>query len=269
MLEHFVCRSRFDPVVRFQELGEGSELGVAQKLEDASHGVDAASVVKRLESSLDYLKKTEKVDKKLKDICRNEHKMCTIWALRGECVKNTKYMKKSCAPACQSCDYLSIMNRCPIDPNAPKAWDSGDLDKMFSKLSNEPFKTEYDVKVLSSPPTGPWVITMENVVREEEAKRLIDLGRDEGYKRSSDVGKVRPDGTVESNINSGRTSTNAWCQHGCYKDEHAQRVIQRLSNITGIDEPNSEYLQLLRYEVGQHYQTHVSFLGLSHTRARR
>lgn len=74
--------------------------------------------------------------------------------------------------------------------------------------------------------------------------------------QSRSVGEKKEDGTYDKAINEGRTSTNAWCQHACYEDADAQRVIHRLSNLTGIPEPNSEYLQLLRYEKDQFYQAH-------------
>lgn len=171
-------------------------------------------------------------------------------------------MKTQCAPACRSCESLGIEGRCPLDPDAPSAWDSGDLDKMFEKLTSEPYLSEYDVEILSSPKTtgGSWIITMENVVSEEEAKRLIELGAVEGYERSSDVGKMKFDGSTEKNLNDDRTSTNAWCLGKCYKDDKAQDVIQRLTNITGIPEANSEYLQLLRYEAGQFYNNHHDYI---------
>lgn len=167
-------------------------------------------------------------------------------------------MKKKCAPVCQSCEYLTVEGRCPLDPDAPEAWKAGDLDKMFLKLTSEPYFSNYSVKVLSD---DPWVITMDNVVSEEEAKHLISLGFEEGFKRSADVGKIRPDGSFDNSINEGRTSTNAWCQHSCYEDETARKVIFRLSNITGIDEHNSEYLQLLRYERSQFYNIHHDYIG--------
>jgi prolyl 4-hydroxylase len=132
---------------------------------------------------------------------------------------------------------------------------------MFTKLTTEPYLSEYEVEILSSPTTGgPWVITMENVVSEEEAVALIELGATEGYKRSADVGKIRADGTHENKVNDGRTSTNAWCQSACYESEPGQKVANRLSNLTDILEPNSEYLQLLRYEPGQHYQVHHDYI---------
>lgn len=99
-------------------------------------------------------------------------------------------MKIKCGPACLSCDYLSIEGRCPIDKDAPKAWEEGDLNKMFERLTSEPYLTKHSVEILSSPNTtgGPWVITMDDVISEEEAKRLIELGSVEGYERSTDVG---------------------------------------------------------------------------------
>jgi prolyl 4-hydroxylase len=74
------------------------------------------------------------------------------------------------------------------------------------------------------------------------------------------VGKRKPDGTFEKAIGNGRTSTNAWCQNACYKDPIAERVMERLVNLTGIDETNSEFLQLLRYEPGQFYNSHHDYI---------
>lgn len=72
---------------------------------------------------------------------------------------------------------------------------------MFEKLTQEPYLRKHSVETLSSPATdGPWIITMENVVTEDEAGRLIELGAVEGYKRSTDVGKMKADGTTERYI---------------------------------------------------------------------
>jgi hypothetical protein len=119
-------------------------------------------------------------------------------------------MKKDCAPACRSCEFLSIEGRCPMDPDAPEAWGPGDLDKTFTRLTQEPYLSEYEVQVWSSPPDGPWVITMENVVSAEEAERLIELGAEEGYDLSKNVGKVLPNGEMERLNSTTRTSMNAW-----------------------------------------------------------
>ena len=250
-----------NPMLKLLELSQGADMGVVQSMENSAWGVTSEDVAKQFESVREYLQ-TVKVSKEILSVCKNAHADCTAWAISGECEKNPKFMKKECSAACKSCEYLSVEGRCPIDPDAPASWGPGDLDKMFVRLTSEPYLSEYSVETLSSPSTtkGPWVITMDNVLTKEEADQMIALGAKEGYKRSSDVGKLRPDGSFQSNVNSGRTSTNAWCLTSCYNNEVAQRVIHRLSNITGIPEVNSEYLQLLRYEKDQFYT--VSTFGV-------
>lgn len=54
--------------------------------------------------------------------------------------------------------------------------------------------------------------------------------------------------------------TSQWCMDDCYSDPAAQRVMDRIANITGIPEGNHEHLQLLRYEVGQFYQSHNDYI---------
>ena len=111
--------------------------------------------------------------------------------------------------------------KCPLDPSMPNAWEPGDLNKMFERLSSEPYLSKYDVKVLSSPATGgPWVLTMENLVSEEEANRLIELGGELGYARSTDVGVVQADGTLTKEVSEG--GPNTFCK---------MLVPQKLQNI--------------------------------------
>jgi prolyl 4-hydroxylase len=138
---------------------------------------------------------------------------------------------------------------------------------MFEKLTAEPYLSKYSVEILSSPEKGgPWVITMENVVSEVEAARLIELGGVEGYERSSDVGPMRPDGTFEKSFSDGRTSTNAWCTDDCWEDPVGRAVSYRLSNLTDIADENAENLQLLRYEVGQFYNIHHDYIPMHYNR---
>jgi hypothetical protein len=105
------------------------------------------------------------------------------------------------------------------------------------------------------------MILFENILSDEEAERLIELGDKVGYERSSDVGERQADGTYTNNINNGRTSTNAWCVDGCYEDPTAKMIMQRIGNITGIPETNSENLQLLRYAEDQFYQRHNDYIS--------
>eukprot|EP00934_Nitzschia_sp_Nitz4_P008535 Nitzschia sp. Nitz4//scaffold47_size129522//15865//17730//NITZ4_003537-RA/size129522-snap-gene-0.192-mRNA-1//-1//CDS//3329552758//8525//frame0 len=235
---------------------QGSGIGELQKLVSPAYPVTEEQTKQRIVESRKHIREST-LPRDLLQSCQNENAMCTIWALTGECEANPKYMKKSCAPACLSCEYLSVEHRCPLDPNAKNAWEPGDLDAMFERLTAEPYLSKYSVEILSSPATdGPWVLMFDDFLSEQEANTLIELGAIEGYDRSTDVGGKNVDGTFEKKVSKGRTSTNAWCQNDCYKNETAVAVIERLSEVTGIDETNSEYLQMLRYEVGQRYNAH-------------
>lgn len=155
---------------------------------------------------------------------------------------------------------LHVETRCPIDPNAVDALYPGDLNKLFEKVAFDPAFKQYEPVIVSQPPDGPWMIMLENALSDEEADRLIELGGTVGYERSADVGQEKADGTFSKSVNNGRTSTNAWCIDDCYKDPVGIRVMERIENITGIPEANSENLQLLRYEKTQFYQTHNDFI---------
>jgi prolyl 4-hydroxylase len=155
---------------------------------------------------------------------------------------------------------LHVETRCPVDPTAVDAWKPGDLDAMFRRVAFSPEFQIYEPVIISRPPEGPWIIMFDNALNDLEAYQLIELGEELGYERSADVGEKRPDGSYSHSTNSGRTSTNAWCVDGCYKDPIAQRIMQRIENITGVPEVNAEFLQLLQYETGQFYQAHNDYI---------
>jgi prolyl 4-hydroxylase len=141
------------------------------------------------------------------------------------------------------------------------AWKPGDVNKMFERIVADFPK----VNIFSRPSDdraedGPWVITIDNFLTDEECERLIELGHLKGYERSADVGKMNWDGTFEDSINDGRTSTNAWCEEDCQSDAKTKSVLEKIENLTGIPEQCSESLQLLRYEPGQFYQTHHDYI---------
>jgi prolyl 4-hydroxylase len=155
--------------------------------------------------------------------------------------------------------------RCPMPDNIPEidAWKPGDLHKMFERIvADFPH-----VNVLSQPSTveeedGPWVITIDHFLADEECERLIELGHEQGYERSADVGKMNWDGTFEDSINDGRTSTNAWCDEGCRDDPLTKAVLHKIENLTGVPDNSSEFLQLLRYEPGQYYRQHHDYIDI-------
>jgi prolyl 4-hydroxylase len=187
--------------------------------------------------------------------CMNRHPQCAQWVYEGECDANPSYMKLNCAPLCKSCDLLDMSVRCPRDESLVDALLPGDLHRMFERIIED---DSLDLTILSRPSENdarPWVITIDDFVSQEECDRLIEMGAFEGYERSTDVGGLKFDGSIESIQSNDRTSHNAWCSNSCYNDPITVNVMNKISNLTGVSVENSEHLQLLRYQKGQFYKT--------------
>jgi len=239
--------------------------GTAQLVE-ADRADDTRATLREM---MGYMQNTVMKDPQYKDVrssCRNEHELCAFWAMLGECEKNPSYMDTSCAPVCQTCEKLSFETRCPMSEEAlrnERIWPPGQLDIMFRRI----VKDHDNVNILSSPDNAlgeftspPWVITVDDFLTAEECETLIDLGAKRGYELSKDVGKRKADGTYDSAESDGRTSTNAWCVQDCYNHTTSQQVLKKLEDLTGIPDSHGEYLQLLKYEVGQFYEHHHDYI---------
>jgi prolyl 4-hydroxylase len=186
-------------------LPNGKTFGVPQKVE----GPHAKGTLLHIRETEKYMMEEVHADEKYREVregCKNTHELCSFWAHLGECESNPKYMELECAPACKACIKLDFDTRCPWDRNAPTVWGPGDLNKMFTRITTEPFYKQYGPKVLSKPKVeegetgvqgGPWVITLDNVLTDEECDRLIKLGGLRGYEQSYDVGDKKPDGTYD------------------------------------------------------------------------
>lgn len=156
------------------------------------------------------------------------------------------------------------------------AWQPGDLNRMFERIvslhSNNTSDMEYNtesrlVTILSHPGqnvngmAAPWVVQIENFVTPDECDTLIQLGTQLGYQRSTGLNTtVGADGTYGNIVEDVRTSSNTWCLEECYWHSTTQTVLRRIEQITGIPDTNSEYLQLLHYDVGQFYKIHHDYI---------
>jgi prolyl 4-hydroxylase len=211
---------------------------------------------------VDYMTNTVMVQdifEPVRDLCRNKYRNCIEWANAGECDTNPSFMNNHCAPACQSCHLFIYEIRCPWNPsNATNIWKNpGDLDTAFRRIVED---NEFSVQVLSQPPNGPWVLTVENFLNDEECKGLIDLGTERGYEKSMDLGAMKPDGTFSDYDSGQRTSSNTWCLDECYTDERTKSVLARIEKLTGVPDAYQEYLQLLHYGDGQFYGRHHDYI---------
>jgi len=253
------CQQCPDQRPKDEEIARGIDFGELQLL--PIHDTERTLVLQQIQETklyIEQLKKEQTISSGLLELCRNKHEKCTSWALEGECQDTPKYMELNCAPACKSCEQLDMAKRCPLSDriNPHAALEPGDLNRMFERLVAEPYRSQYQVKVLSK---DPWVITMENVITAEQANRMIEIGHAQDYKRSRAVGKLQVDGTIARTMIEGRTSTTTWCKKACLEDPLAQQVVKRISDITQIHSNNSESLQLLRYEEGQYYRKHHDY----------
>ena len=198
------------------------------------------------------------------------------------------FMMDECAPACQRCENFieeedaSIIKDCVHNPEE-NIFESGDLNKMFEYIVGESSEGDVlvpkeHVRILSRPnhprnskdhpadyQLGPWIVTLEYFLTDDECDRLIELGQKNGYERSGleeekDYNEEEMDKELYSE-HAYRTSTNTWCMNECYEDELTQKVIKKLSNATGIPHAYSEHLQLLSYVPGEYYKEHHDIGG--------
>jgi len=180
--------------------------------------------------------------------CQNAHTSdaeCQTWADAGECDKNVGFMKQQCAKACDSCGWTD--DRCSDRSGQQPTKRNGDIDATFERAVAE--FGEFGPRVHSRPPQGPWIITFDNFVTDDEAEAFITT-TDHHFKRSLAGDMVSPV----------RTSQQAWCQYGiapeCVEHPLVNRVHERVVNVTGVPKPNGEFFQVLRYEPGQFYKVH-------------
>ena len=115
-------------------------------------------------------------------------------------------MRKECARSCNSCGWEDTY--CTTPPNNPAKTGAGDITATFQRAASF---SEFGPTVRSSPRDpdnpGPWVITFDHFVSDEEADAFITT-TDHHFKRSLAGDMVSPV----------RTSQQAWCQYGIAPD---------------------------------------------------
>lgn len=189
---------------RISEFGEPQVIPAHRSLE----------VTDIISQSLIYMRQV-KEDPKYSHIlhqCRNKHVRCSEWALDNECDENPSYMKQSCAPACKACDYvLEMQEKCKIVPDASlDAIQPGGMNQLFERMVHVSAQMGFEPKVWSRPlklydgvvsscetditnpcdvSDGPWVITMENFLSDDEVRILLKWGSRMNYERSQAGGK--------------------------------------------------------------------------------
>jgi len=187
-------------------------IGVAQEIpEEYQNNLD--HIKKTLEvitSTSDYMS-TEVMEESeydnIRRSCRNLYSHCASNAALGHCEddeENDSYyeMISGCAPACKMCDTLDVVEVCHADEHT-NIFEEGDLDMMFRRIVGEKPPVEGTIlpdyiPVVHSRPDhphanttkdidyiiGPWVVTLDNFLSDDECDHLIQLGKLSGYEAS-------------------------------------------------------------------------------------
>jgi prolyl 4-hydroxylase len=253
-----------------------TKYGMEQEVE----GLDPDAVKQTLQEMAEYMIGDVHSNPQLKDVvCKNRQRDCLRKKLGSEGACSSASMTTLCAPLCQSCHFLDFNHRCPLDDSVSDAVAPGFLNEMFERIiTDKTYQQQYTPIIISKPSyydaatvtkseefgnvtdaDGPWVVVLDNFLSQKECKHMQKMGYDQGYAQSADVGAADFTGKTTSNFNDGRTSQNAWCMGKCAKDATAQDISKRMVQLTGIPDPNHEFLQLLKYDVGQHYGRHHDY----------
>lgn len=256
-------------------------------------GVETQETLTVISNTLTYMEnisdENEEDGALLTSSCKNLERRCSFWAGLGECNKpGNEYMRVHCAPACQECNAIDIQTRCQslgVDGNiTPPVLVPGGLNTMFERIVlNVPTEgmLDYTANILSRPSKSnvnikedsffrdfaqpPWLITLDNFLSVEEANDLIELGNTHGYEviTFEQTGQTDMMGVEVDSITSRQcTGQKSWCTYTeeCRTDTLVQEIQNRIAKVTGIPVVNSEHLEIIKYEVGQHYRKHNDYI---------
>jgi prolyl 4-hydroxylase len=189
--------------------------------------------------------------------CADRHEQCKGFHQQGECDKNPGWMIVNCPASCNACHLRDPKVRCPrhvLNMTQEPAYQPGDMNAMFESIV-EKFGSRYEINVLSR---DPWIVTLDDFVSPDEARALITATGGK-WERSTDTGSANEFGETGRILSEGRTSSNAWCQGDCPKNPLVQQVVKKIEEVTGVPGANYESFQVLKYDLGQKYNTHHDF----------
>jgi len=191
---------------------------------------------------------------------RTSTSRCLQMRQQGHCTAAPGWMAVNCAATCDMCEMKSSAVRCALDRfNRTTAIpeEEGSLDRLFQRIVAE--YAPDGLIVHSRPPTGPWVVTLENFVSDAEIEGLLVHTR-ANLARSTDQGATDlATGVTQKVVSSRRTSSNAWCLGPCETEPRVRELVAKIERLTGISSQHYEQFQVLRYEVGEEYMRHHDY----------
>eukprot|EP00804_Cyclotella_cryptica_P000358 CCRYP_008674-RB/>CCRYP_008674-RB protein AED:0.16 eAED:0.16 QI:143/1/1/1/0.75/0.6/5/454/617 len=262
---------------------ESNYFGAGQRL-PREKKQDIAMTEQRIDETIKYMKMVKKHRdySRVRSKCLNRNQDCTYWWTLGECTINPEYMNMFCAPACQTCHLFEGYGpKCQGLPKSEPLWKPGDLNAFFERVVDNSDGTgeflKYNPRALSRPKLksdgtpspgnmeveGPWVVSLDKFITNDEADRIVEIANQQGFKRSGRVEGPSAGSPIGVGVTDARTSHNTWCQEeSCTKDPVVSRVLERIATVTNSTIDHSEHLQILRYETGQFYTIHNDYIHM-------
>ena len=206
--------------------------------------------------------------------CKNEHKMCSEWALVGECESNPNFMLKKCKESCRvcqserchdkvfdcakrmeeygcykknmkddcqwtcsSCDALKNIKKCIRNPKHEASISKNSTNYLFDNLIKN-----YGAVSHSS---ETWIITIDDVIDKEDCDNIIENINTDKWSPS-----LAGDGKLPA-----RTSSTYWCESSSCR-ENTKKLREWVNDKMKISDEYAEPLQILRYNKEEYYKPH-------------
>jgi len=177
---------------------------------------------------------------------------------RKRCQSNPGWMIVFCPKFCNACRLKDPKRRCTRKAypslQQPALTQPGDVAKRYENIVER--WSQYEPVVMKD--GDPYHVVFQNLLSDKESDTLVRWLEKLNPKRSTTQTNEWDEkaGVMKQAHNQARTSENAWCTGGCWRDPVIRRVTNRIARITDTPIANFESYQLVRYTKGQYYRTH-------------
>ena len=110
---------------------------------------------------------------------------CAQYVVHAGCDSAPGWMAVMCAASCDRCHLLDPKVRCDpkrLNISAEPAFKAGGMNRMFEALQDK--FPQYNVRYLKRPPDGPWVVSFDNFLSDQEIQTIVEQSGE--LKRSVD-----------------------------------------------------------------------------------
>jgi prolyl 4-hydroxylase len=125
------------------------------------------------------------------------------------------------------------------------------INQMFQRIEDGMFD-QHKPEVLSK---DPWIVYFDEMITPKMADDLVQAFHDSGEDFAASSELDLPEG--EGALTARRTSLSMFCNtEVCQNDPRVLAVHEAVGNVTGLPLSNQEYMQVVKYNIGQYYVKH-------------